>query len=401
MNKNYKTFKNRTIKDYSFPSLAILEQVKGRIKSLDNQRGEFLRKIHYGCYILCSQAGLRISEAVKFNLNSKTRQGLYRITKPKKQKERYVYVPKKVVRELKRQNWQPNQTNRWNFYHFLKKIKQKTSISKNVELTPHTLRRTFTTHHAENGTPLPILQKLLGHSSIRTTSLYWQNIYDDNDMDDILKGKPWIEKPKKPEPPTEATPPNPKNFSQPSNNFKPTILDKKPTIKPNSPPPIEIREKPAITSYHPKAEISEISAKPPTEFLTPTINIKTPEQEPVINSKNQPSENEKFLLNEIRELKEQLKAVQAENKQLKIEKDQAEKTAQNEKKRTDYYEQQLKTIVKSLYQWKKINHYQQLEKEKILSKKDRIDKKLIQQNKLHDENQLEAKIEQKPPPWKN
>jgi hypothetical protein len=37
--------------------------------------------------------------------------------------------------------------------------------------------------------PLPLLQKLLGHSSIRTTALYWQNIYGDDDPDDILAGK--------------------------------------------------------------------------------------------------------------------------------------------------------------------------------------------------------------------
>ena len=94
MNKNSKVF----------PSLKDLELVKGRIEGLGNWKGEFLREVHYGCYLLCSQAGLRISEAVKFDLNSKTRQGLYRIEKPKKQKERLVYVPKEIVRELKRQN---------------------------------------------------------------------------------------------------------------------------------------------------------------------------------------------------------------------------------------------------------------------------------------------------------
>jgi len=65
------------------------------------------------------------------------------------------------------------------------------NISKNIELTPHALRRAFATYHAENGLPLPLLQKLLGHSSIRTTALYWLNIYNDNgdDTDDILAGK--------------------------------------------------------------------------------------------------------------------------------------------------------------------------------------------------------------------
>ena len=46
------------------------------------------------------------------------------------------------------------------------------NISQNVELTPHTLRRCFTTHNAINGVPLPILQKSLGHANIKTTSGY-------------------------------------------------------------------------------------------------------------------------------------------------------------------------------------------------------------------------------------
>ena len=50
------------------PSLAELEQVSRKIKSITNKRGEYKRKVHYGCYLLCSQAGLRISEAVRFDL---------------------------------------------------------------------------------------------------------------------------------------------------------------------------------------------------------------------------------------------------------------------------------------------------------------------------------------------
>src|ERR1044072_4546903 len=96
--KNMKSYKK------TFPSLAELELVRKGIKSIKNRRGEYLREIHYGCYLLCSQSGLRISEAVKFDLNTKTRKGLYRIEKPKGKKERYVAVPKKVIQELRKSN---------------------------------------------------------------------------------------------------------------------------------------------------------------------------------------------------------------------------------------------------------------------------------------------------------
>ena len=88
----------------TLPSLTDLEQVGEKIKQIKNKRGEYLRKIHYGCYLLCSKSGLRVGEAVRFDLNAKTRKGLYRIEKPKGKKERYVYVSKEVIRELKQNN---------------------------------------------------------------------------------------------------------------------------------------------------------------------------------------------------------------------------------------------------------------------------------------------------------
>ena len=85
-------------------SLAILEQIKTKIKTIPNHRKESKRKIHYGCYLLCSQSGLRISEAVKFDLKNKTKQGLYWIEKPKGKKEGLVYVSQKVISELRKNN---------------------------------------------------------------------------------------------------------------------------------------------------------------------------------------------------------------------------------------------------------------------------------------------------------
>ena len=86
------------------PSLVELAKVRGRIKQIPNKKGEYLRGIHYGCYLLCSESGLRISEAVKFDLSAKNKKGLYRINKCKGNKTRYVYVSKEIIRELKTNN---------------------------------------------------------------------------------------------------------------------------------------------------------------------------------------------------------------------------------------------------------------------------------------------------------
>jgi len=87
------------------PSLQLLEKVSQEIKNIPNRRKESKRRVHFCLFLLGYKAGLRISEAVNFDLANKTKKGLYRIERPKGKKERLVYIPKKVIRELKRNNW--------------------------------------------------------------------------------------------------------------------------------------------------------------------------------------------------------------------------------------------------------------------------------------------------------
>lgn len=54
-------------------------------------------------------------------------------------------------------------------WRYLDRIKKKTGIQK---LHPHTLRHTFATSHLSNGTSLPAIKKMLGHSSYDTTLIY-------------------------------------------------------------------------------------------------------------------------------------------------------------------------------------------------------------------------------------
>ena len=59
-------------------------------------------------------------------------------------------------------------------------------ISEKIELSPHTLRRFFATQQALSGMPLPVLQKVLGHSNLATTSYYVRA----GTLENLLRYKP-------------------------------------------------------------------------------------------------------------------------------------------------------------------------------------------------------------------
>jgi site-specific recombinase XerD len=78
------------------PSPQLLNQVANFIKSQGNRS-------YFCLFLLGSQSGLRVSEAVNFNLSLKKKSNLYLI-QGKKHKKRAVYVSPKTVRELKKNN---------------------------------------------------------------------------------------------------------------------------------------------------------------------------------------------------------------------------------------------------------------------------------------------------------
>ena len=78
------------------PSPQLLNQVANFIQ----EQG---KSAYYGLFLLGKEAGLRVSEAVKFDLSLKKKSNLYLI-QGKKHKKRFVFIDPSVISELKQNN---------------------------------------------------------------------------------------------------------------------------------------------------------------------------------------------------------------------------------------------------------------------------------------------------------
>lgn len=96
--------------------------------------------------------------------DTKTKRWLlkYLDSKPKNIKHSYLFVALK---------YPFNKLSKETVEDEIKRILSRTSIEKNC--TPHVLRHTFATIAVNTDMPLPVLQKLLGHSSPETTQIYY------------------------------------------------------------------------------------------------------------------------------------------------------------------------------------------------------------------------------------
>ncbi|MBI4116165.1 tyrosine-type recombinase/integrase [Candidatus Pacearchaeota archaeon] len=164
-------------KNNALPEILIVEEVKGLIESANNIKHKLIIKLLYGC-------GLRVSEIVnlkKDDLNFDEK--LIKIRLAKGRKDRFVRIPESLIIELESYSKLNNSdilfpSNRGGkltkdtIQKIVSNAAKKAEIKKRVY--PHLLRHSFATHLLENGTDLRIIQKLLGHSDIKTTQIYTQ-----------------------------------------------------------------------------------------------------------------------------------------------------------------------------------------------------------------------------------
>ena len=134
--------------------------------------------------MVCYGAGLRISEAVALRITDiESQRGLLRIEHGKGQKDRYAMLSPRLLQVLRRYwcatrppdflfpSWRKDRhLSTTSLQLACREAAARAGIAKRV--TVHTLRHSFATHLLENGTDLRVIQVLLGHTRIETTTRY-------------------------------------------------------------------------------------------------------------------------------------------------------------------------------------------------------------------------------------
>ena len=129
-------------------------------------------------------AGLRVSEVVSLRVSDiDSERMVIRIDQGKGRKDRYLPLSKRLLVVL-REYWKAARPKGYLFpgripgrhitetavYKACKRAAMDAGLKKNI--STHTLRHSFATHHLENGTNLRIIQMLLGHKNLNTTAVY-------------------------------------------------------------------------------------------------------------------------------------------------------------------------------------------------------------------------------------
>ncbi len=140
---------------------------------------------HKSMIALTYSAGLRIGELIDLKISDiDSSRMVIHIKSAKGNKDRIIPLSEKLLimlrtyykeyspKEFMFEGQKGGRYTTSSFGKLLKRAAQKAKINKDI--TAHTLRHSYATHLLEKGTDIRVIQKLLGHNSIKTTMLYTQ-----------------------------------------------------------------------------------------------------------------------------------------------------------------------------------------------------------------------------------
>ena len=139
--------------------------------------------VHKTCLAVMYACGLRISEASTLEISAVDRGNHVLRIVGKGDKERLAPLPQPILDELGRL-WRTHRNPRWLFpnrrgdapldnsvlWQTFAAAAAAAGIQRKV--TPHTLRHSYATRLIENGVDIRVVQILLGHASITSTTIY-------------------------------------------------------------------------------------------------------------------------------------------------------------------------------------------------------------------------------------
>lgn len=158
------------------PEVLTIDEIKKLINSIDNVKHKLIIRLMYGC-------GLRVGEVVGLRKNDFLfDEDLIHVKMAKGRKDRMVKIPESLHQELLTfSELNPDskiffgsarggKLTTTTIQKIVKNATLRAGIEKHVH--PHTLRHSFATHLLEQGVDIRVIQKLLGHSDIKTTQIY-------------------------------------------------------------------------------------------------------------------------------------------------------------------------------------------------------------------------------------
>ncbi len=161
-------------KEKQLPKVISKEKIKQMIDLTDNLKHKLIIKLLYS-------SGLRLQEII--NLKRKDidfERGILNVKKSKGKKDRITLISDSLKLDLlkyysnnifKTEYVFEGRTNKYT-KKSVQKVLALAGQRVGIKVTPHMLRHSFATHLLEQGTDIRHIQKLLGHSDLKTTEIY-------------------------------------------------------------------------------------------------------------------------------------------------------------------------------------------------------------------------------------